>query len=84
MAVVDHLVVTVPSRQINGVVKCNGDKRTRTADFLHAMQALYQLSYTPLSVLYYRLVFCNSSSLLMRRLSKNTKTHSSSSSYSCP
>gem|GEM_PF-2549770 len=24
-----------------------GDKRSRTADLLHAMQALYQLSYTP-------------------------------------
>ena len=24
-----------------------GDKRIRTADLLHAMQALYQLSYTP-------------------------------------
>ena len=24
-----------------------GDKRGRTADLLHAMQALYQLSYTP-------------------------------------
>ena len=25
----------------------SGGKRIRTADFLHAMQALYQLSYTP-------------------------------------
>jgi|GEM_PF-2831806 hypothetical protein len=25
-----------------------GDKRDRTADLLHAMQALYQLSYIPL------------------------------------
>jgi hypothetical protein len=24
-----------------------GDKQNRTADLLHAMQALYQLSYTP-------------------------------------
>ena len=27
--------------------KFGGDKRDRTADLLHAMQALYQLSYTP-------------------------------------
>ena len=26
---------------------CGGGKRDRTADLLHAMQALYQLSYTP-------------------------------------
>jgi hypothetical protein len=27
-----------------------GDKRDRTADLLHAMQALSQLSYTPLRI----------------------------------
>ena len=27
---------------------CGGDKRDRTADLLHAMQALSQLSYTPM------------------------------------
>jgi hypothetical protein len=27
---------------------CGGGKRDRTADLLHAMQALSQLSYTPL------------------------------------
>jgi hypothetical protein len=27
--------------------KTGGGKRNRTADLLHAMQALYQLSYTP-------------------------------------
>ena len=27
----------------------SGGKRTRTADFLRARQALYQLSYTPIS-----------------------------------
>ena len=26
---------------------CGGGKRVRTADPLHAMQVLYQLSYTP-------------------------------------
>ena len=29
-------------------IKLGGDKRDRTADLLHAMQALSQLSYTPL------------------------------------
>jgi hypothetical protein len=28
-------------------MKFGGDKRIRTAGLLHAMQALYQLSYTP-------------------------------------
>ncbi len=28
-------------------MKFGGGKRDRTADLLHAMQALYQLSYTP-------------------------------------
>ena len=28
-------------------LKAGGGKRDRTADLLHAMQALYQLSYTP-------------------------------------
>lgn len=28
----------------------NGAKRIRTADTLHAMQVLYQLSYSPLSL----------------------------------
>ena len=28
----------------------DGDNRTRTGDPLHAMQVLYQLSYTPLGV----------------------------------
>lgn len=28
-------------------LKFGGGKRDRTADLLHAMQALYQLSYTP-------------------------------------
>ena len=31
----------------SSVVGCGGGKRVRTADLLHAMQALYQLSYTP-------------------------------------
>ena len=30
-----------------GFLFCGGGKRDRTADLLHAMQALYQLSYTP-------------------------------------
>ena len=29
------------------IVGTGGGKRSRTADLLHAMQALYQLSYTP-------------------------------------
>ena len=29
------------------VLETGGGKRDRTADLLHAMQALYQLSYTP-------------------------------------
>lgn len=31
----------------------NGAKRIRTADPLNAIEVLYQLSYNPLSVLYY-------------------------------
>ena len=31
-------------------LKFGGGKRDRTADLLHAMQALYQLSYTPNSM----------------------------------
>jgi hypothetical protein len=31
-------------------VKLGGGKRDRTADLLHAMQALSQLSYTPVAV----------------------------------
>ena len=30
-----------------GLDSCGGGKRDRTADLLHAMQALSQLSYTP-------------------------------------
>ena len=32
-------------------IKMNGAKRIRTADPLHAMQVLYQLSYGPISAL---------------------------------
>ena len=32
---------------LNKVFLSGGGKRDRTADLLHAMQALYQLSYTP-------------------------------------
>ena len=31
----------------SGFYNLGGGKRDRTADLLHAMQALYQLSYTP-------------------------------------
>ena len=31
-------------------LKFGGGKRDRTADLLHAMQALYQLSYTPVKL----------------------------------
>ena len=33
--------------QTNGLVNSGGDKRDRTADLLNAIQALSQLSYTP-------------------------------------
>ena len=32
------------------ILNLGGDKRDRTADLLHAMQALSQLSYTPLNL----------------------------------
>ena len=32
---------------VSADVRIGGDKRDRTADLLHAMQALSQLSYTP-------------------------------------
>ena len=32
----------------NGLVNSGGDKRDRTADLLNAIQALSQLSYTPM------------------------------------
>ena len=34
--------------QTNGLVNSGGDKRDRTADLLNAIQALSQLSYTPI------------------------------------
>ena len=34
---------------VKPLIKTGGDKRDRTADLLHAMQALSQLSYTPLT-----------------------------------
>ena len=37
-----------PIRHRCGLVKCGGDKRDRTADLLNAIQALSQLSYTPI------------------------------------
>ena len=35
---------------LNKVFLSGGGKRDRTADLLHAMQALYQLSYTPVKL----------------------------------
>ena len=35
----------------------NGAKRTRTADPLHAMQMLYQLSYGPLNIILHLMCF---------------------------
>ena len=32
---------------VYGAILCGGDKRDRTADLLNAIQALSQLSYTP-------------------------------------
>ena len=41
---------------------CGGGKRIRTADPLHAMQVLYQLSYTPKREdAFYRFFFINAS-----------------------
>ena len=36
----------------NGLVNSGGDKRDRTADLLNAIQALSQLSYTPILYIY--------------------------------
>ena len=36
------------NQTIYGVFFCGGDKRDRTADLLNAIQALSQLSYTPM------------------------------------
>ena len=38
--------------QTNGLVNSGGDKRNRTADLLNAIQALSQLSYTPILYIY--------------------------------
>ena len=38
--------------QTNGLVNSGGDKRDRTADLLNAIQALSQLSYTPIIYFY--------------------------------
>ena len=38
--------------QTNGLVISGGDKRDRTADLLNAIQALSQLSYTPILYIY--------------------------------
>ena len=53
-----------------------GDKRDRTADLLNAIQALSQLSYTPMfsyavetaSVLYHRMVICQGGILTLLQL----------------
>ena len=34
------------------ILFCGGDKRDRTADLLNAIQALSQLSYTPVNKMY--------------------------------
>ena len=39
--------------KVMGFVAVGGGKRDRTADLLHAMQALSQLSYTPNAVGHY-------------------------------
>ena len=45
---------------------CGGGKRIRTADPLHAMQVLYQLSYTPKREdAFYRYFFINASTFLI-------------------
>ena len=38
--------------QTDGLVNSGGDKRDRTADLLNAIQALSQLSYTPIIYFY--------------------------------
>ena len=38
--------------QTNGLINSGGDKRDRTADLLNAIQALSQLSYTPILYIY--------------------------------
>ena len=36
---------------------CGGDKGNRTPDLMNANHALYHLSYTPIKLLYYTLIF---------------------------
>ena len=42
-----HALLTKPEELVNRAKSGGGGKRDRTADLLHAMQALSQLSYTP-------------------------------------
>ena len=37
------------NQTVYGVIFCDGDKRDRTADLLNAIQALSQVSYTPMA-----------------------------------
>jgi hypothetical protein len=58
------LTSTISSRQLfpilrNGFQKTGGGKRDRTDDLLHAMQALSQLSYTPLGCCKFKKFACN-------------------------
>ena len=53
---IGQIMIVMPAKSshecfIKHVLKCKvpgGDERDRTAYLLHAMQALYQLSYTPI------------------------------------
>ena len=50
----------VRSSQLSYGPICGGDKRDRTADLLNAIQALSQLSYTPI----FGLLFCDSFAII--------------------
>ena len=56
--------------QTDGLVNSGGDKRDRTADLLNAIQALSQLSYTPIiySYLTKRDVLCQVVKIMYKRL----------------
>ena len=45
----NHYICENRPNLLLSILKFNGAKRTRTADPLHAMQVLYQLSYGPMS-----------------------------------
>ncbi len=46
----------------------SGAKESRTPDLLHAMQALYQLSYNPEDALKYRMNYCTCQGWMSKKM----------------